>query len=435
VLKARQKLGKYRIQRRISLGGFADVYQALDTIEGVRVALKVPHPHLLTKELLGDFRHEVRLMARLDHPNILPLKDARFIGSHFVITFPLGERTLADRLLSRMSLRTALDYAGQMLDAVAHAHLHRIIHCDVKPENLILFADNRLRLTDFGIAKVARRTVQASGSGTVGYVAPEQAMGKPSFRSDVFSIGLIVFRMLSGHLPEWPFDWPPPGYDRLRGRVHPGLIQLLRKAIELDPRRRFADAQQMLSAFRRVKPRVLKYQAARRRRKRSGGAAAGHDWQTIRRLQFQRQFGKLLRTRFDCRRCGGPVAEAMTACPWCGAARRVHPDDTRFPAECPRCRRGLKLDWRYCPWCYGPGFEVTTARQYSDVRYQARCSNPKCPRKLLMPFMRYCPWCHRKVRRRWKVPGTQETCPGCGWGVFRSFWDYCPWCGKSLGKP
>jgi len=315
---------------------------------------------------------------------------------------------------------------------VAHAHQHRIIHCDVKPENLILFSDNRLRLTDFGISKVARRTVQASGSGTVGYVAPEQAMGKPSFRSDVFSMGLIMFRMLSGRLPEWPFEWPPPGFGRLRGRAHPRLVQLLRKAIEVDPRRRFADAEQMQSAFRRVKSRALKHQAARSTRKRA--PAAVQDWQTVRRLQFQRQFGSLLETRFDCRRCGGPVAEAMTACPWCGAARHVHPHATRFPTRCPRCGRGLKLDWAYCPWCYGPGFEATTAREYSDVRYQARCANPQCSRKVLMPFMRYCPWCHRKVRRRWKVPETSETCSGCGWGVFPSFWDYCPWCGKALGK-
>ena len=72
------------------------------------------------------------------------------------------------------------------------------------------------------------------------------------FRSDVFSMGLIMFRMLSGRLPEWPFEWPPPGFGRLRGRVHPRLVQLLRKAIEVDPRRRYADAEQMQSAFRRV---------------------------------------------------------------------------------------------------------------------------------------------------------------------------------------
>jgi len=198
VLRAKQKLGKYRIERRLAEGGFANVFQAYDTIEGVRVALKVPHPELLTRGVLEDFRNEVRLMAQLDHPHVLPLKDASFIGPHFVVAFPLGERTLADRIQNRVSLPAALDYAGQMLSAVAYAHSRRVMHCDIKPENFLLFPGNRLRLSDFGIAKVARRTIQASGSGTVGYVAPEQAMGKPSFRSDVFSLGLILYRMLSG---------------------------------------------------------------------------------------------------------------------------------------------------------------------------------------------------------------------------------------------
>jgi hypothetical protein len=92
----------------------------------------------------------------------------------------------------------------------------------------------------------------------------------------------------------------------------------------------------------------------------------------------------------------------------------------------------MKLDWRFCPWCFGAGFDVTATREYTDARYQARCTNPKCSRKLLMPFMRYCPWCRAKVRRKWKVPGSSESCPACGWGVFKAYWDYCPWCAKRL---
>ena len=430
MLRKGRRLGKYRVGRRIAEGAFADVYQALDTIEGLRVALKVPHAQLLSREVMEDFRNEVRLVARLDHPNILPVKDASIIDSHFVIVFPLGERTLADRMQRRMSLRTVLDYADQMLDGVAHAHANRVIHCDIKPENFILFPGNRLRLADFGIAKLARRTVQASGSGTVGYVAPEQAMGKPSFRSDVFSLGLVLYRMLSGRLPEWPYTWPPPGFDRLRRRVHPDLVAVVRKAMEVDPRKRFKDAEPMRAAVRRVRPRALRRGAGRAVPK--AAPARKHDWQTVRRKQFQKEYGKTLQTRFSCHRCGGPVAESMQACPWCGVKRAVHRDETSFPARCPRCGRGMKLDWTYCPWCYGPGFERTTTREYTDARYTARCSNSACSRRLLMPFMRYCPWCRRKVRRAWKVPGTTDTCPACGWGVLKSFWDYCPWCGKHL---
>ena len=425
-----QKLGKYKIERRLGDGGFAHVYQAMDTIEGNRVALKIPHAQLVTPEVLEHFRREVRLMAKLQHPNILPIKDASFIDSHFVIALPLGERSLAERIESRMSLRTALGFADQMLSAVSYAHENRVIHCDIKPENLILFPDGELVLTDFGIAKVALRTVQGSGWGTLGYVAPEQAMGKPSFRSDVFSMGLVLYRMLSGKLPEWPYDWPPPAFDRLRRHVHPELIAVVRKAMDVAPRNRYRDAQQMRTAFQRAKTLALRHGTSRRQF--VSKEKKKPTWQLLRYQQFRRQFGRILEMKFTCPKCGGPVAETMHACPWCGIERKIHRDETRFPAYCPRCRRGMKLDWHYCPWCYGPGFAPASDRQYSDKRYQARCSNSGCSRKDLMLFMRYCPWCHRKVRRKWKVPGSKETCKSCGWGVFRTYWNYCPWCGKKL---
>ena len=440
MLRTRQLLGKYRIERRLAEGGFAVVYRALDTIEGVRVALKVPHAGLITEETLDEFRSEVRLTAKLDHPNILPLKNASFIDGHFVIATPLGERTLGDRLTSRMSLRTALDFAEQILEALEYAHHHRIIHCDVKPENFILFAGGRLRLTDFGISKVAMRTIRASGSGTVGYIAPEQAMGKPSFRSDVFSAGLVLFRMFTGRLPEWPYDWPPLGLALARRRLPPELIEFLRRALMIDPKCRYRDARQMLAMFRRVRPKVLREapgngrQSKRATTKKKKKGTTRRDWREVRQRQFLQVFGKALETRFGCSRCGGPVSEAMQCCPWCGKNRKIHTEPTRFPAQCPRCLRGMKLDWKYCAWCYGPGFEVQTRRQYTDVRYKGRCAHPSCQRKVLMPFMRYCPWCHRKVKRKWKIPHGGESCSSCGWGVLRKFWDYCPWCGKSAAK-
>lgn len=431
LLRAGQKLGKYKVERRIAEGGFAAVYRARDTIEGIHVALKVPHAHLVRPEVMEDFRKEVRLAARLDHPNILPVKDASMIDGWFVIVMPLGRRSLEDRLGSRMSMRTALEYADQMLGALAHAHQHGIIHCDVKPENFILDADGRARLSDFGVARVAQRTLEASGSGTLGYMAPEQAMGKPSRRSDVFSVGLILYRMLAGRLPEWPYTWAPPGYDRLRRRAHPELIGFLRRAIAVEASSRYEDAGQMLRAFRRIRRRALAG-AGRQRRRRHYTKAP--DWQEIRRRQFRQRFGAALGTRFSCRRCGGAVSEPMQYCPWCGARRKRHRDETRFPARCPRCRRGVKLDWSYCPWCWGGGIGPAGDRPYTDVRYEARCSDPGCPRRELMPFMRYCPWCHRAVRRRWKVPGSRETCASCGWGSAGAFWDYCPWCGKAAGR-
>jgi tRNA A-37 threonylcarbamoyl transferase component Bud32 len=427
-----QRLGKYRIDRRLAEGGFATVYRAYDTIAGVPVALKLPHPRLMTKATLEAFRREVRLTAGLDHPNILPVKDAGFIDGIFVIASPLGDETLDDRLGRRLSARTIIRFAEQMLEAVAFAHEKRILHGDIKPENFILFPNHHLRLADFGIAKVARRTLEASGTGTVGYVAPEQAMGKPSLRSDVFSLGLILYRMFSGHLPEWPFTWPLPGFDRLRQRFHPDLIAFLRRCLELDHRKRFADAVRMAAAFRRIKPRALRGTPTRRRRARRRAHRA--DWRTLRTKNFRREYRSLLEVRGACGRCRGPVAETMLFCPWCGAKHRVGPEENRFRGQCPRCKRGMKTDWRFCPWCYGPAVKPEATPRYSDARYTARCTNPNCEGKALMPFMRYCPWCRHKVRRVWKIAGAKGRCPACRWGVLREYWDFCPWCGRSVVK-
>jgi eukaryotic-like serine/threonine-protein kinase len=253
VLRARQKLGKYRIERRLSEGPLASVYQAFDTIHGLRVALKIPHRRLMSDDFLADFRKEARVLAQLDHPNILSIQNACFIDGYFVISMPLGIDTLGGRLQRRISTVKALDYAHQILLAVAHAHEERIIHCDIKPDNFILFPNDLLRLTDFGFSKLARRRIEASGSGTVGYVAPEQAMGRPLLASDVFSVGLILFRMFSGTLPEWPYDWPSPGAARLRQKLHPDMVALIRRALEVKPSRRYRSGVQMLAAFERIR--------------------------------------------------------------------------------------------------------------------------------------------------------------------------------------
>ncbi len=260
-------LGKYRIRRRIGAGAFATVYEAYDTIEGISVALKVPHIDHLDKDSLGAIHREVRLTARLEHENILPLRNAMMIDGHFVIASPLGEQTLTDRLRYRLGPKTALAYTEQLLDALAYAHEVRVIHCDIKPDNVILFPEGQARLADFGIAKVAlrTRTIMGSGQGTVGYIAPEQAMGKPSFRSDVFSMGLLIYRMFAGELPAWPFDWPLPGAERLRRTVSRDFVDFLRRSIEVHERKRFRDGVQMQRAFQVVAPRALRASTRGRR--------------------------------------------------------------------------------------------------------------------------------------------------------------------------
>ena len=428
MFRARQKLGKYRILGRIAKGPLADVYRAFDTIHKSRVALKIPKTdhHGTSHE---DFLHEVQVATRLKHPNILAVQNASYIDGHFVIAMELGEESLADRIERRMSTARALDFADQALVSVAHAHEHKIIHCDIKPENYILFADNTLKLADFGFAKISVRTLKASGSGTIDYIAPEQAMGRPKFQSDVFSVGLVLYRMFTGKLPEWPYEWPLLGHERLHARFRPEFAGFLKKALRLDPLERYANAIEMYDAFDALQTR------ARRQRKSKTKASPRQatSWRQIRWREFQRRFRSVLDTRHQCRRCEGPVAESMQACPWCGFDNPARGSVTRMPAHCPRCERGVKLDWSYCAWCYGPGFEVETNRHYPDKRYTAHCENAKC-REPLMPFMRYCPWCRKKVKRTWKIEGSKVSCKACKWGICDEFWNFCAWCREPVRR-
>jgi serine/threonine-protein kinase len=247
------RLDKYRIQQRLGEGGFATVYAAQDLIEDRRVALKIPDSRYLSNsQSLDDLHREVRIMAQMDHPAILPLKDARFISGHFVMAFPLGQETLGDRMSRRMSRATAIDLIVQMISAVAYAHERRVLHRDIKPDNFILFEDQIVQLTDFGLARFERGRYEVSGSGTLGYMSPEQAMGKPSFRSDVFSLGLLIYRLLAGQIPEYPFA-TLPGFSKLRRGLSQDFVSLIRKAIEPEPGKRFRDAVAMNNAMNKIR--------------------------------------------------------------------------------------------------------------------------------------------------------------------------------------
>ena len=237
----------------------------MDTIEGIKVALKIPLEEWVDDELLVQFKQEIRLTAKLNHPNILPLKNANFVDGRLIVATPLGIETLDDRLGRRISVAKAYTYFEQMIAAVAYAHDQGIIHCDIKPQNFIIFDDDLVRLADFGIAKLSQLTIAGSGTGTVGHMSVEQAMGKPSLRGDVFSLGLIMYRMLTSNWPEYPFAWPPPGASRLRAKkVHPDMIGLIKKAIDPSPRKRFADATYLESAFEDILPKAQRNLARRR---------------------------------------------------------------------------------------------------------------------------------------------------------------------------
>ena len=418
------RLGKYKVLRRLARGGFADVYRAHDTVEGLDVALKVPLLDGSTAEVFADFQREAKVAARLQHRHVLALKNADIIDGAYVLAYPLGVHSLADRMKRRIALRSALEWSEQLLSALAYAHEQRIIHCDIKPQNVILFADGDLRLGDFGLAKIAAQTIAASASGTIGYMAPEQALGRPSSKSDVFSAGLLIYRLLTGHLPEWPFDWPPPQHTKV-SRQGPDVLDVLRRAMQVDARKRYRDAGQMLAAFKPAKRKWLSRATAAAA---SGPRRAQPDWRSIRVGQFRRRFGKSLDLRHRCGSCDQPVDERMRVCPWCSDAPLASEGETRMPAACPRCERGVKLDWKYCAWCRGPSIGPQSPRRYTDKAYAGRCGG--C-RGQLLPFSRYCPWCRVRVRRAWTMGKAGKACARCTHATLPDFWTCCPWCGDT----
>jgi eukaryotic-like serine/threonine-protein kinase len=244
-LRIGSRLDKYRLVRKLGYGGFATVYAALDQIENRHVAIKVPEEKYVA--------HEVRIMAKLEHANIVQLKDARFIDGRFVMVFPLGQESLASRLQRRIGHQTAIEFVRQMVTSVAFAHGNKILHRDVKPDNFILFPDAQLRLTDFGLARIERGRANRSASGTLGYMAPEQAMGRPTFRSDVFSLGLVIYRIFAGELPSYPFQTPLPGAARAKRILSAEFLELVLKAIDPNPAKRFRDAVAMQNALSRIR--------------------------------------------------------------------------------------------------------------------------------------------------------------------------------------
>lgn len=423
-LVAGQRLGKYRLEKLLGTGGSCEVWEAKDCVEDISVALKIPLVGVGGERDSEQLFREVRLVARLRHPHIMSVKNADIIEGHAVLATELSVGTLDDR--SRpMSVRRILAIIVQVLDGLAYAHRNRVVHCDVTPNNIFLFPDGRAALGDFGISlKVKGRMETVDEFGTPGYVAPEQAYGKPTYRSDCFAIGLILYEYLTGVLPRWPFRWPPRGYQRLRDRTSLAMVAFLKRALSVDPERRFADAGEMLAALTEAVPKALRPNLGPRtveRRK--------LDWRKVRRGAFIRRYDRILSVPFRCVDCGEPVAETMLLCPWCGSERNRFDTNTQFSHVCPRCHRGVLPEWRFCPWCYGPGFKSPSTRRTKGVRYHGRCSH--CGEKL-MRFMRYCPWCRRKVRKPWQVKPFPELCGRCRWSVDSDFWNYCPWCRQCL---
>ncbi len=215
-----QIIGKYKILQTIGSGGFGTVYLAEDTWIDKKVALKVPHRQVAD---FGELLREPRLLATLSHPNIVGIVTAEKQENIFFIVMEYVPGETLEAIVTRegaLNIPVALDYTCQICNAVDHAHRHGVLHRDLRPSNVLVTGNGLAKVADFGTSRFLE--IAAHGTTVIGsppYMAPEQFQGKAVFASDVYSIGITMFQMLTGDLPYEPPS--PKDLDRLaRGELH-----------------------------------------------------------------------------------------------------------------------------------------------------------------------------------------------------------------------
>jgi serine/threonine protein kinase len=252
--------GRYRLDELIAQGGFAEVYRAYDTELQRTVAVKMPKPGRL--ESTESFQAEARRVARLKHENIVPVFDVGLEDDTcFIVTEYIEGGSLVDRIVSRLvAPEQAVGWACDIADALEYAHLNGVIHLDIKPANILIGANGRAKLADFGIAKSATKTGEFAPSlGTLRYMSPEQLEGRPTdHRSDIYSLAVVLHETLTGSLPYSSAESNVLRKEIVEGTALPSkevpreLGQVLTKAMARSPHERHASATQFASEIRRA---------------------------------------------------------------------------------------------------------------------------------------------------------------------------------------
>jgi serine/threonine-protein kinase len=331
-----QTIGKYRIVAPLGSGGFGAVYLAEDTWIDKKVALKVPHRQNLD---FGELLREPRLLASLNHPNLVTVLTAEKQDGVFFIVMEYVPGETLEHIITRdgaLDLGRVLDYTCQICNAIDHAHRQGVIHRDLRPGNVLVNEQGMAKVADFGTSRFLE--IAAHGTTVIGsppYMAPEQFQGKAVFASDIYSLGVTMYQMLTGTLP---YDTPGPGdIDRLmRGelttpprsrnsRIPKGISDIVMKAMAPDIASRYSRAAELLEAVlaARARPAVsarLPTAAARDDGQRrpwrpaplDGGAAAD-----VNDIQARLKAREAPQARF-CWHCRKALHARADSCPFCG---------------------------------------------------------------------------------------------------------------------
>ena len=260
---------RYRIIRKLGTGGMANVYLAEDEVLGRRVAIKILNDrHAGDDQFVERFRREAKNAAGLSHPNIVSIYDrGEAEGTYYIAMEYLDGRSLKELIVARgpAPIHLAIDYARQILAAIRFAHRHGIVHRDIKPHNVLVDGEGRLKVTDFGIARAGTSQMTEAGSiiGTAQYLSPEQARGAPVDQtSDLYSVGVVLYELLTGQVP-FSGDTPveiamkhlssvPEPPSAKRAEVPRDLDLVVMRALAKDPAERYHSAEEMDADLRRI---------------------------------------------------------------------------------------------------------------------------------------------------------------------------------------
>ena len=262
--------GRYKIKRKIGIGGMAIVYEAIDLKTGQSVALKMLKESISDNtQALRRFINESKAVAMMDHANIVKILDVSVKTEHkFIVMEYIKGITLRDYMnkKQKLSWQEASAFIVQILHALDHAHMRGVIHRDIKPQNIMIMEGGFIKVADFGIAKIPNAetvTMVDHAVGTIYYISPEQARGKKiDARSDLYSLGVMFYEMLTGSLPFMAdssyeimnkhINTSPKPPKQYLPELPTGVEQIILCAMEKDPTRRYQSASQMLRHIYRI---------------------------------------------------------------------------------------------------------------------------------------------------------------------------------------